>query len=165
MGKNIRAFVPSANDDTHFTVLGFTSFSGKPVIAVIIMKKKTPMTHAEMFGVNHCIRWTGKEDDVHSNTGPGLRYPGGPYCFFNNTAVPAYVTQSESGGIRAEILVDVLTTIDLLKLIPQSDNLPDPFLLLDGHGSRLHPSFVDYVLTDEHEWNVTFGLPHGTGYW
>ena len=80
VGSDVRAFVPSTNDDVHITVLGFTSFSGKAVIAVVIIKKKSEWTHAATFGLDAGKKWYGKPHDVHLNTGKGPRYPGGPYC-------------------------------------------------------------------------------------
>ena len=40
-----------------------------------------------------------------------------------------------------------------------------PFLLLDGHQSRFHLEFLEYINDDLHRWNVCLGVPYGTSYW
>ena len=74
-----------------------------------------------------------------------------------------------------EILVETLEYLDRLNVFPRDIDLPDPVLLLDGHGSRLAQVFVQYVnnLKDDyshdpfanHYWNVALGLPYTTGVW
>jgi len=40
-----------------------------------------------------------------------------------------------------------------------------PFLLLDGHGSRLELLFLNYINPPEQEWVVCLGVPYDTSYW
>lgn len=40
-----------------------------------------------------------------------------------------------------------------------------PFLLVDGHGSRLDPSFLKYINDENHKWRVCLGIPYGTSLW
>jgi hypothetical protein len=40
----------------------------------------------------------------------------------------------------------------------------DPFILLDGHGSRFELPFVEYIHGDK-EWTVCIGVPYGTSLW
>jgi hypothetical protein len=42
---------------------------------------------------------------------------------------------------------------------------PEPVLIVDGHESRINPSFVDYITNPEHIWHVNLGVPHATSYW
>jgi hypothetical protein len=58
-----------------------------------------------------------------------------------------------------------LAKIDELDIFPRSEGVPDPFLLLDGHGSRFEPPFLDYIADPEHPWEVCVGLPNGTHAW
>jgi hypothetical protein len=60
----------------------------------------------------------------------------------NGVEVPACVTNSESGGITPEILADCLARIDKLDVFPRSEDVPNPFVLLDGHGSHFDPTFL-----------------------
>jgi hypothetical protein len=55
--------------------------------------------------------------------------------------------------------------MDDLKLFPRDDPNVKPFLLLDGHGSRLELPFLSYVNNEEHPWVVCIGVPYGTSYW
>jgi len=55
--------------------------------------------------------------------------------------------------------------MDDLKLFPRDDPSVKPFLLLDGHGSRLELPFLSYVNNEEHPWVVCIGVPYGTSYW
>jgi hypothetical protein len=74
------------------------------------------------------------------------------------------VACNESGGISMEILVQFLKHMDKLNIFPRQDGLK-PFLLLDGHGSRLELPFLKYVNDPGHPWVVCIGVPYGTSYW
>ena len=37
-----------------------------------------------------------------------------------------------------------------------------PFLLLDGHRSRLEYIFLQYICNPAHEWVICIGVPYGT---
>ena len=56
-------------------------------------------------------------------------------------------------------------------MFPRGNGLPDPALLVDGHGSRLAEPFVQYVnnlkqeFSADHQWHVALGLPYATGIW
>ena len=51
-----------------------------------------------------------------------------------------------------------------MQVIPRQDNIK-PFLLLDGHGSRLEFPFLKYINTPEDHWVVCLGVPYGTALW
>jgi len=78
--------------------------------------------------------------------------------------VPCIVSNTDSGSITSELLVSFLKKMDELDLLPRTDGLK-PFLLLDGHGSRLELPFLQYVNSPNHEWVVCIGVPYGTSYW
>eukprot|EP00985_Skeletonema_marinoi_P028836 scaffold26100_cov195-Skeletonema_marinoi.AAC.1 len=58
----------------------------------------------------------------------------------------------------------ILKKFDELKLVPR-DNGVLPFLLIDGHISRLDPSFLEYINGEGHKWKVCLGVPYGTSLW
>jgi len=79
--------------------------------------------------------------------------------------------------VTLEILVESLEHLDqLVGLFPRGNGLPDPALLVDGHGSRLAEPFVQYYVNNlkkdfpddplaDHRWHVALGLPYATGIW
>jgi hypothetical protein len=54
--------------------------------------------------------------------------------------------------------------IDQLNVFDRGTGL-NPFLLLDGHGSRFELDFLSYIHVEETKWDVCIGLPYGTSYW
>ncbi len=64
----------------------------------------------------------------------------------------------------SELLVSFLKHMDTLDLFPREDGVT-PFLLLDGHGSRLELPFLQYINNPLHNWIVCIGVPYGTSYW
>jgi hypothetical protein len=75
------------------------------------------------------------------------------------------VTNSENGGISSEILAQCFKWTDNLGLFPRSPDLPNPFVVLDGHGSRLQLPFLKYISEESHQWHAILGLPNGTSKW
>jgi len=63
-----------------------------------------------------------------------------------------------------EILANLLQQIDEHHMFPRVNGV-HPFLLLDGHGSRLELPFLSHINSPEHEWVVCLGVPYGTSYW
>jgi hypothetical protein len=151
----------------HFTVLGFTAGTGEPIMCAIIVSGKT-MRPEVVTGLDLFATKIGEESDLdfaEKNTGEGKMYPNGPTCQFKGKEVPCMVCNTESGSITSELLVSFLKHMDHLNLFPRDDDV-FPFLLLDGHGSRLELPFLQYVNTSlEHKWVVCIGVPYGTSYW
>jgi hypothetical protein len=59
---------------------------------------------------------------------------------------------------------DILWMMDKLELFDRSgDNTP--FLLLDGHHSRLGLEFLEYIHSPEHFWRGCSGVPYATHVW
>jgi hypothetical protein len=118
-------------------------------------------------GMDIFAKTIGNESDndyIKNNTGPGKLFPCGPKCTYKGKEVPCMVACNESGGISTEILVQFLKHMDKLNIFPRQDGLK-PFLLLDGHGSRLELPFLKYVNDHGHPWVVCIGVPYGTSYW
>jgi hypothetical protein len=59
----------------------------------------------------------------------------------------------------------MLKRIDDLGVFELNELLPDPFLLLDGHGSYFDLSFLEYTNNALHRWWMFFVAPYGTNLW
>ena len=95
----------------------------------------------------------GDENDsdfVMKNTGKGKMYPCGPVCQFKGKQPPCMVTSTGCGSITSELLAPCLEYMDKLEHFLRIDGLK-PFLLLDGHGSRLKLPFLQYVNNPNHQ--------------
>ena len=88
--KGSKERVTAANNDAHFTVLGFTSGKGAPFMCAIKFAAHE-LNSEQQLGCN--IRADIVENDfsMRANHGPGKRYPGGPICCFNSVDVPAFI--------------------------------------------------------------------------
>eukprot|EP00985_Skeletonema_marinoi_P032003 scaffold37996_cov205-Skeletonema_marinoi.AAC.1 len=154
--------------DHPFTVLPFTSATGEAVCCVVIFQSNTDTVPLQWTsGIDQFATVINSEDGEHDfeeNMGPGMRYPFGPTCNYNGIDIPCLTYCSPSGGITGEILVMILKKFDELKLVPR-DNGVLPFLLIDGHISRLDPAFLEYINGEGHKWKVCFGVPYGTSLW
>ena len=76
------------------------------------------------------------------------------------------IRYSEKGSITPEILKDILKTIDDLEVFQTyRDNGAVPFLLVDGHQSRFHSTFLEYITDDAYPWKVSIVVPYGTSLW
>jgi hypothetical protein len=148
VGKGENANVPTSNEECHFTNMCFTNLLGQPIIYVCIIKKESELTLSEALGFNYLAEWIPAEegdttdDKISRNVGPGKRYPGGTICRFNGVKIKTFVTHSSSGGITAEILTGILQRLDDLDVFQRSEGVPDPCVLLDGHGSRFENEFL-----------------------
>jgi hypothetical protein len=67
---------------------------------------------------------------------------------------------SKGGGVTEEILVDALSHVDKLNVFPREEGIPNPALLVDGHGSRLQPKFVKYINNLKEDWTVDINATH-----
>jgi len=149
-----------------FTLIGLTSFTGKPIMCVIIIEGKLPNGSIEA-GVDIRIQPNGKSTDkdfIFNNSGKGKHFPGGPECVYRGKTVPALARWHESASITSEILVDMLKTIDEMELINRNNDAK-PLVLLDGHRSRLELPFLKYVNTPQDHWIACIGVPYGTALW
>ena len=161
-----RGFQPRTSCSTseaHWTTLGFTSGTGEPVLCGIIFAAET-LTVEDRLGIDIFAQCN---DDMFSNEnyGPGKYFPGGPKCNFRGHQIPCYVTCSPKRSITSTILADMLKWIDDLGVFPRVPGGPTPFLLLDGHGSRLEVPFLKYINDVNHKWVVCIGVPNGTSIW
>jgi len=153
----------AATKDAHFTVLGFTAASGEPLMCAIIFSGKT-MKEEWRLGFDPFAEWIGEENDVNANMGEGKSMPLGPECKYNGVNLPCFCCCSENGSITGGLLTQMLKAIDDLNVFDRSIGL-NPFLLLDGHGSRFELEYLEYINRPESKWNCCIGLPYGTSYW
>ena len=156
----------ASTKDKHFTLLGLTALNGDPVMCVVIFagKRETKLYETGMDIFAEQIGEVGDEDFFEKNSGKGRRYPGGPTCSFQGKTVPCLTRFSPKGSITSAILVDILATLDLIGVFDRSDGKV-PFLLLDGHGSRIELHFLAYINDPAHKWVVCIGVPYGTALW
>ena len=154
----------AATKDCHFTVLGFTAGNGEPIMCAIIFAAKT-MKHEWVLGFDPFSEWIGDENDVNQNIGYGKAMPKGPEVMFRGKCVPCFCCNSENGSIAGQLLKEMLAAIDQLNVFDRSATGLNPFLLLDGHGSRFELDFLQYINSVETKWECCIGLPYGTSYW
>ena len=153
--------------DRKFTLIGLTSLTGQPVMCIVIIQGTIHNRAAEI-GIDVTVQPNGNPTDADffmKNSGPGKYFPGGPVCHFRGKEIPPLVQWSESGSITSEILADALKTLDTLEVYPRSDGHPKPFLLVDGHQSRLQLPFLRYNNEPENNWVMCLGVPYGTALW
>ena len=99
-------------------------------------------------------------------SGEGTVFPGLPLCWYKGKEIPGYIAFSESGGITPTILTNIFRRLDEIKLFDNNRRLGvAPFVMLDGHGSRFHLEFLEYINDPKHKWNVCLGVPYGTALW
>lgn len=174
-------------DDTQWTTQAYTTLAGKVVLYVMIIKKGSMLDFNEYNGFDPQAEWVGTGEDqcqqgllptqeqMDMNMGHRRRFPGPIDCVLNGIRIPSLMFASLGGGVTEEILVAALKHLDDLKVFPREEGLPHPALLVDGHGSRLQPKFLQYINNlkpdwDEdtnanHKWNVALGLPNSTHHW
>jgi hypothetical protein len=157
--------------DRHFTVLGVTAATGDPVLCVVIFaSEKTNGVIANWAeGIDIMVDPVKDEQGEiilsEVNFGEGKYFPSGPTCCFRGKRIPYLPLSSPSGGISGELLVEILKWLDTNEVFERVPGGPEPFLLLDGHESRLSPVFIDYITDPNHIWHVNLGIPHATSYW
>lgn len=83
----------------------------------------------------------------------------------DGNVIGSLITCSPKGGITSDILVEILKCIDSMGIWENRGNCLHPFLLLDGHGSRLELPFLEYINNDDHLWKCFIGLPNATHMW
>ena len=70
---------------------------------------------------------------------------------------------SPNASITADLLVSMLKFLDTLNVFDRS--IGHPFLLLDGHHSRMSLQFLRYINDDSHRWFCCFGVPYAMHLW
>ena len=63
--------------------------------------------------------------------------------------------------MTSDILTLIVETLGVLEVFDRSTG-KTPFMLLDGHGSRLGLSFLNYINDPLHPWVACIDVPYGT---
>ena len=160
-----RSHATDAYTDIDFNVLPITNALGLPVLCVVIFKEdKNKLPVSWSTGVD--MMTVGPNPEWEVECGVSLTdMPCGPTCFVGEKEVPCLVLESHDGGVTSELLVDVFKHLDELEIFPRTEGLPNPFVILDGHNSRLGLSFLQYVNHDAHKWTINIGVPSGAHLW
>ena len=162
----------SCMTDIHFTVLAFTSGTGESVMCAIILKSEKKIQDLPLswrYGIDVTVPFSreGEEEDddfFYNNSGEGKCMQGRPTCEFRGKVLPCFVGCSPKASITSQLLADMLAYMDNSGIFDRSDGV-DPFILLDGHQSRLEHPFLSYTGSPSHRWNVSFGVSYGTHLW
>ena len=125
-------------------MLGFTAATGEPLLCAIIFAAKM-MKNEWITGFDQFAVWVGDDENYEGNCGEGKTYPFGPACMFQGKEVPCYCCNSESGSITGHLLTAMLRYIDSFKVFDRSTGI-NPFLILDGHGSRFDLEFLSILI-------------------
>jgi hypothetical protein len=156
--------------DVHFTVLPFVSGTGDAIMCSIILKSEKLVNEIPMswrYGIDITKDLFNEESDQDlfmMNTGKGKAMAGGPTCIFQGKEIPCFVCTSPKASITSQLLADMLCFIDSHCIFDRS-NGKKPFLLLDGHHSRMDLPFLDYIHGKDHEWSCCIGVPYATHIW
>ena len=157
----------SSNAEKRFTLVGLTALTGDPVMCIIIIQGKEMKAHVES-GIDISVNPDGDPNGPSffiDNYGEGKYFPGGPTCIFKGKKIPAMVRWHPSGSITSEFLTDALKELDVRNVMPRSNPNVKPFILLDGHSSRLELPFLQYINTPKDNWVCCIGVPYGTALW
>lgn len=159
-----------ATTDIHFTVLCFTNGNRTPLMCAVILKSSKDINKIPLswkFGIDirkNLIDNTSEVEILKSNCSEGQAMCGGPKSYFNGKEIPCFVGASPKASITSELLAKMLEVLDSHQLFDRSDGSL-PFLLLDGHQSRMQLSFMQYINEPSHRWMVCIGVPYGTHIW
>jgi hypothetical protein len=155
--------------DMHFTVLCFQSGNGEPILCAVVMKSEK---HAKDIPLNWKFGIDITERLIDPEKGDGTLFiensaamKGGPTCTFRGKEIPCFVGTSPKASITSQLLADMLGHMDKMNIWERTADGPTPFLLLDGHHSRMELPFLDYIMDAAHEWVVCIGVPYGTHIW
>ena len=159
----------AATSEHKFTLLPIVAVSGEPVICVIIFAGGGENVRADLetgidITVTPVLDEKGEILMTEENVGGNGKYfPSGPVCEFMGKRIRTRCYVNPKGGITSEILVDVLRHLDGLQVFDRNGR--NPVLLVDGHETRLTPSFIKYINSPEHKWSVNLGVPYCTNIW
>jgi hypothetical protein len=99
-----------ATTDTHFTVLCFTSATGKPVLSAVILVSSQCITDIPLswkMGINirqDIVTGEARYGTFKANYGEGQACTGGPKCQYNGKELPCFVGCSPKASITSELL-------------------------------------------------------------
>jgi hypothetical protein len=146
-----------ATTDLHYTVLPFISGTGEAVMCAIIFKSDQDISEIP-------INWKTGIDITYNDIEDNERVMGGgPTCFFQGKHIPCFYGTSPKASITTTLLTEMLKYLDTIGVYDR--RICHPFLLLDGHHSRMMLPFLDYINNPNHKWFTCFGVPYATHLW
>ena len=146
-----------ATTDIHFTVLPFVSGTGEAVMCAIIFKSDQDISEIP-------VSWkTGIDITVKNVDDTAEVMRGGPTCFFQGKHIPCFYGTSPKASITTTLLTEMLKFLDRLGFYTRE--VCHPFLLLDGHHSRMMLPFLEYINNPKTKWFTCFGVPYATHIW
>jgi len=159
-----------ATTDIHFTVLVFTAATGQPIMCSVIMKSEQDVSQIPTswklgIDITKRINLGDGDDDTTVWMNNEHLMIGGPVCRFRGKEIPCYIGTSPKASITSYLLADMLKCIDELDVFDRTADGRRPFLLLDGHHSRMELPFLDYIHGTGHKWVVCIGVPYATHLW
>ena len=158
---------PATNINTkskHYTVVPLTTLSGDPCMFCVLFAGVRENTLCET-GLDLSKEIIGCTDNIDlKNTDECKVFPGGPRRKLTGKDIPCFCRWSEKSSITTEILREILATLDALNVY---DCLTGkiPYVLLNGHVSRLGLPFLEYITNPIHQWCVVIRVPYGTTLW
>jgi hypothetical protein len=148
----------ASSKNRKFTLIGLTALTGESVMCIIIIEGKKPKGSIEA-GIDINVNPIGEPTDkkiIWNNSGTGKYYPGGSVCYFRGKKIPPFVRWHETGSITSAYLKEALSTLDYLEVFDRKEGGVSPFLLLDGHLSRLEMPFLKYISDPKDHWIASF---------
>ena len=148
-----------ATTDLHFTVLPFISGTGEPVLCSIIFKSEQDIKDIPLnwkLGIDLTVEGADA-DDLEKVA------KGGPTCVYKGKEIPCFYGASPKASITSTLLADMLKYLDTIGVYDR--NVARPFLLLDGHHSRMMLPFLRYINEPSNKWYCCFGVPYATHIW
>jgi len=142
--------------DLHFTVLGFISGTGEALMCAIIIKSDLPVSEIP-------VSWKSGLDITCTADDHSKVLAGGPTCTYLGKRIPCFFGTSPKASVTSILLRDMLAFLDSLGVYDHS--IANPFLLLDGHHSRMMLPFLKCVTDPSHRWHCCFGMPYATHIW
>ena len=129
-----KANLAAACTDIRFTVLPITNSLGRAVLCVVIFQSEQKNIPASWItGID--INGIGPSKQDPTDFMDIKTMATGPICVVGNKEVPCLCLSSPHGGITSELLVEVFKYMDTLNIFPQTQGLPNPFVVLNGHNS------------------------------
>jgi len=117
-----------------------------------------------ILGVNQSlVSGTVATDNTISDEETHRVMSNGPACLIKGKAVPCFYGASPNASINSEMLAEMLKHNDALIQFDRS--IATPFLLLDGHQSRLMTPFLKHVYDEATRWTAAIGVPYATHAW
>ena len=156
--------------DSHFSVLPISDFLGQLRFVTVIFAAEE-LKGGWTVGVDVFADVVDELDGVDPlcNHGPGKRYPGLSLFGPDGNEIPVLFAATPKASMTSSILKDTFQMMDDLGISQRGVNEDGteylPFVIIDGHPSRMGEDFLRYVNDEAHLWKILLGAPYGTGKW